>query len=67
VRRFPSSFLFSVEWERPGSETKFSGLVCASDTVVPVPPQAYSSWMMGNVKFEELKWQEALDAFGQSQ
>jgi len=29
--------------------------------------QAYSSWMMGNVKFEELKWQEALDAFGQSQ
>ena len=29
--------------------------------------QAYSSWMVGNVKFEQQKWQEALDAFGQCQ
>lgn len=29
--------------------------------------QAYSSWMAGNMKFEQQNWQEALDAFGQSQ
>ena len=28
--------------------------------------QAYSAWIVGNVRFEQQKWQEALDAFGQS-
>ena len=28
--------------------------------------QAYSNWMQGNITFELQKWQEALDAFGQS-
>ena len=31
------------------------------------PSQAYLLWMVGNVKFEQQNWQEALDAFGQSQ
>ena len=55
-----------MEWERSRSETKVWRLVCASDALVPVPPHAYSSWMMGIMKFEEQKLQEALDAFGQS-
>ena len=30
-------------------------------------PQAYQSWILGNLKFEHQKWQEALDAFGRAQ
>lgn len=29
--------------------------------------QAYQSWILGNLKFEHQKWQEALDAFGRAQ
>ena len=35
--------------------------------VIYLSLKAYNSWMQGNLMFELQKWQEALDAFGQSQ
>ncbi len=38
----------------------------ACNESVPVL-QAYHLWMVGNVRFEQQKWKEALECFGQSQ
>lgn len=37
------------------------------DTRTKLEAQAYAAWMLGNVQFEQQRWKEAFDNFGNAQ